>query len=254
MRSGSWSSRPSNCRPGSGAPFCSRLRPIRSSSGRRWRSSKEARASRPRRHPFQLAPEERFVPQAGMKIGRYRVGTLLGSGGAGSVYAAFDEELNRPVAIKFVSSRRSGSSDAPALPLREARAASALDHPNIIMIHEVIETQRDGRDCDGAGERRHAPGRCRKGPPFDEVLRWSTQLAHALAVAHDHGLIHGDIKPENVMVRDDGYIKLLDFGLALDAQPRRHAGRNSQERCVIWRPSGAWDSRPRRQATSSRSA
>ena len=75
-----------------------------------------------------------------MKIGRYRVGTLLGSGGAGSVYAAFDEELNRPVAIKFVSSRRSGSSDAPALPLREARAASALNHPNIIMIHEVIET------------------------------------------------------------------------------------------------------------------
>ena len=87
-----------------------------------------------------LAPEERFIPQPGMKIGRYRVGTLLGSGGAGSVYAAFDEELNRPVAIKFVSSRRSGSSDAPALPLREARAASALNHPNIIMIHEVIET------------------------------------------------------------------------------------------------------------------
>ncbi len=107
---------------------------------------------------FPLAPEERFVPQTGMKIGRYRVGTLLGSGGAGSVYAAFDEELNRPVAIKFVSSRRSGSSDAPALPLREARAASALDHPNIIMIHEVIETQRDGRHRDGAGERRHAPG------------------------------------------------------------------------------------------------
>ena len=106
-----------------------------------------------------LATEERFVPQAGMKIGRYRVGTLLGSGGAGSVYAAFDEELNRPVAIKFVSSRRSGSSDAPALPLREARAASALDHPNIIMIHEVIETERDGRDRDGACERRHAPRR-----------------------------------------------------------------------------------------------
>src|SRR5436305_2270488 len=89
---------------------------------------------------IQLAPHERFVPQAGLKIGRYRVGTLLGSGGAGTVYAAFDEELNRPVAIKFVASHRSGSSDAHALPLREARAASALDHPNIIMIHEVIET------------------------------------------------------------------------------------------------------------------
>src|SRR3954454_6775209 len=88
--------------------------------------------------PF--APEERFVPQTGMKIGRYRVGALLGSGGAGSVYSAFDEELNRPVAMKFVSSRRSGGSDASALSLREARAASALNHPNIIMIHEVVET------------------------------------------------------------------------------------------------------------------
>ena len=157
-----------------------------------------------------------------MKIGRYRVGTLLGSGGAGSVYAAFDEELNRPVAMKFVSSRRSGGSDAPALPLREARAASALNHPNIIMIHEVIEMSGEPGGMaaivmelvKGVTLREAA----RRSPPLEEVLRWATQLAHALAVAHDHGLIHGDIKPENVMVRDDGYVKLLDFGLALDAQ------------------------------------
>jgi hypothetical protein len=76
-----------------------------------------------------LAPEERFAPQPGHKIGKYRVGTLLGSGGAGSVYAAFDEELNRPVAIKFVSSRRKGNAETPASHLREARAASALNHP-----------------------------------------------------------------------------------------------------------------------------
>ena len=166
----------------------------------------------------QLAPQQRFVPQAGMKIGRYRVGTLLGSGGSGSVYAAFDEELNRPVAIKFVSPRRSGSSDASALPLREARAASALNHPNIIMIHEIIETSETAAIVmelvNGVTLREAA----RRVPPLAEVLRWGTQLAHALAVAHDHGLIHGDIKPENVMVRDDGYLKLLDFGLALDAE------------------------------------
>lgn len=170
-----------------------------------------------------LAPDERFIPQTGMKIGRYRIGTLLGTGGSGSVYAALDEELNRPVAIKFVSSRRSGSPNAPPRPLREARAASALNHPNIIMIHEVIEIA--GASCETAaivmelvkGETLREAAR--RNPSFDEVLRWSTQLANALAVAHHHGLIHGDIKPENVMVRDDGYVKLLDFGLALDAQP-----------------------------------
>jgi Tol biopolymer transport system component len=167
---------------------------------------------------LQFAPQERFAPQVGMKIGRYRVGTLLGSGGAGSVYAAFDEDLNRPVAIKFLPVRRSGT-DAPALPLREARAASALNHPNIIMIHEVVETSETAAIVMELVKGVTLREAARKRPPLHEVLDWSTQLANALAVAHEHGLIHGDIKPENVMVRDDGYIKLLDFGLAFDTQP-----------------------------------
>jgi Tol biopolymer transport system component/serine/threonine protein kinase len=196
-----------------------------------------------------LGPEDRFVPQPGMKIGRYRVGTLLGTGGAGSVYAAFDEELNRPVAIKFVSSRRSGTSDAPALPLREARAASALNHPNIIMIHEVFETSETAAIVMELVKGVTLRAAARRNPPFDEVLRWSTQLAHALAVAHDHGLVHGDIKPENVMVRDDGYVKLLDFGLALEVEPTEvHAPRLagtlrylSPERCLGHPPTQAGD-------------
>ena len=132
-----------------------------------------------------LAPEERFVPQTGMKIERYRVGTLLGSGGAGSVYSAFDEELNRPVAMKFVSSRRSGRSDAPALSLREARAASALDHPNIIMIHEVIETNETAAIVMELVKGVTLREAARTSPPLDQALRWSTQLGHALAVAHE---------------------------------------------------------------------
>ena len=171
-----------------------------------------------------LAPEERFVPQAGLKIGRYRVGTLLGSGGAGSVYAAFDEDLRRPVAIKFVSTRRRRGSDALALPLREARAASALNHPNIIMIHEVIETGEAAAIVMELVQGVTLREAARRGHSLVEVLRWSAQLAHALAVAHDHGLVHGDIKPENVMVRDDGYVKLLDFGLALEAEPSEACG------------------------------
>jgi Tol biopolymer transport system component len=162
--------------------------------------------------------KERFVPQTGMRIGRYRVGTLLGSGGAGSVYGAFDEELNRPVAVKFLPARRSGPS---ALHLREARAASALNHPNIIMVFEVIETSDTAAIVMELVEGVTLREAAQENAPLDKILRWSTQLAQALAVAHQHKLIHGDIKPENVMVRDDGYIKLLDFGLALDTQPQQ---------------------------------
>ena len=175
-----------------------------------------------------LAPEERFIPQTGMKIARYRVGTLLGSGGAGSVYSAFDEELNRPVAMKFVSSRRSGSSDASALPLHEARAASALNHPNIIMIHEVIETSGETSDM-AAIVMELVQGRSLaqfRGTlrPMNEVLSIAAQISKALEAAHANGIIHGDIKPENIMLRDDGYAKVLDFGLARRAAIETSAG------------------------------
>lgn len=156
-------------------------------------------------------PEERFVPQVGMRIGRYRMGTLLGSGGSGSVYAAFDEELSRPVAVKFVPA---------GLSLREARAASALNHPNIIVIHEVIETSGVSAIVMELVTGVTLRDAARTDPPLAEVLGWLNQLARSLASAHESGLIHGDIKPENVMVREDGYVKLLDFGLALEAGPR----------------------------------
>jgi len=167
------------------------------------------------------APEKRFAPETGTNIGRYRVERLMGSGGSGTVYAAFDEELNRPVAIKFMSAGPRGDAASPSRPWREARAASALNHPNIIVIHEVIETTEwiaivmelvEGVTLRRAGQ---------DNPQLERVLRWCLQLSQSLAAAHAHGLIHGDIKPENVMVRGDGYIKLLDFGLAADAQPRQ---------------------------------
>ena len=185
-------------------------------------------------------PEERFVPQVGMRIGRYRVGTLLGSGGSGSVYAGFDEELSRPVAIKFVPA---------GLSLREARAASALNHPNIIVIYEVIDTSGASAIVMELVRGVTLRAAARTHPALAEVLGWCGQLARALAAAHEGGLIHGDIKPENVMVREDGYVKLLDFGLALDAG-RRDRGKSglagtprylAPERCLGQPPAQASD-------------
>ncbi len=174
---------------------------------------------------LEIARQERFVPQTGMKIGRYRVGTLLGSGGAGSVYSAFDEELNRPVAMKFVSSSSRESPDVSALSLREARAASALNHPNIIMIHEVIDT--GGETSKETSEMAAIVMELVQGrslaelrgtlPSMKEVLSIAAQISKAFAAAHANGIIHGDIKPENIMLRDDGYAKVLDFGLARTA-------------------------------------
>ena len=193
--------------------------------------------------------EDRFTPQAGMTIGRYRVGTLLGSGATGSVHAGFDEELNRAVAIKFFPFRHDADAGGKAVPVREARAASALNHPNIIMIHEVIET-----GYGAAIVMELVPGVTLRalvgtGPPISDVLQWSGQLAAALAVAHASDLIHGDIKPENVMVRPDGYVKLLDFGLSLGALPDGRTATTltgtprylSPEQCLGQRPTAASD-------------
>ena len=131
------------------------------------------------------------------------------------------------MAIKFFSSGRHANSGTRVLPMREARAASALNHPNIIMIHEVIETENEPAivmELVSGETLRAFTGRR---PRLSDLLDWSAQLAGALAVAHAAGLVHGDIKPENVMVRSDGYVKLLDFGLALAALPDSPGGRNA---------------------------
>ena len=184
-----------------------------------------------------------------MKVGKYRVGTLLGSGATGSVYAGLDEELNRAVAIKFFTPHHDGKPGVAARSMREARAASALNHPNIIIIYEVIETADTAAIAmelvPGVTLRALVGSR----PPLNDVLHWSEQLANALAVAHAHDLIHGDIKPENVMVRDDGYVKLLDFGLALGTAPDHRATTSltgtprylSPEQCLGRPPTSASD-------------
>ncbi len=160
---------------------------------------------------FALAPGE----LAGKKLGPYRVDRLIGSGGAGEVYAATDVRLGRPVALKVLLALHSRSPEQIRRFHVEARAASALNHPNIVTVYDF------GQDGDlfyiatelveGQTLRRvMANGR----PPIGRVVDIGTQLASALAAAHEAGIIHRDIKPENVMVRSDGIVKILDFGLA----------------------------------------
>ena len=156
------------------------------------------------------------VRQASDVIGQYRVLSLLGSGGMGTVYRAHDTRLDRDVALKFLPAYLAAQPDAEERLLREARAAAALDHPNVCTIHQIGETD-DGRPFIAMAyyEGETLKERLGRGPlSLEESVATAVQILRALAAAHAHGIIHRDVKPGNVMVGSDGTVRLLDFGLA----------------------------------------
>ncbi len=155
-------------------------------------------------------PQERV----GAQVGRYKVGAFLGRGGMGEVYAARDTDLGRPVALKFLRPEAIGDPAAIKRFVREAKAASALNHPNILTIHEVIDAEAGLAIAMELVEGASLRSSCGIAQQVERVIQIGQQIARGLGAAHQAGLIHRDIKPENILVRKDGYVKIVDFGLA----------------------------------------
>lgn len=150
----------------------------------------------------------------GTIIGRYEISGILGRGGMGEVYAARDLELRRRVALKVLAPELIATRRAVDRLIREAEAASDLNHPHIVTVYEVVRSTGHIAIAMEFIEGNPLRSYCGDRPSARQVIRWGRQMAEALAAAHQRDIVHRDIKPENVMVRSDGYIKVLDFGLA----------------------------------------
>jgi serine/threonine protein kinase len=151
----------------------------------------------------------------GTQIGPYRVESVLGSGGMGFVYLAHDERLGRKVGLKLLPQSLIADMTHLSRLKREARTASALNHPNIVTIHDIGSDHSTHYIASELIEGETLRERMIRGPiELSEALDIATQVASALVAAHDAGVVHRDIKPENIMLRPDGYVKVLDFGIA----------------------------------------
>ncbi len=158
---------------------------------------------------------EEMTITSGTHLGRYEIRSKIGAGGMGEVDLAQDTKLDRKVALKILPADVAAHPDRMKRFVQEAKAASALNHPNIITIHEIDETDSGHfiatEFIDGETLReRQSKGSLR----LAESLDIATQIASALSAAHAAGNVHRDVKPENVMIRRDGIVKVLDFGLA----------------------------------------
>src|SRR5262245_502056 len=159
---------------------------------------------------------------SGTRLGPYVIAAPLGAGGMGEVYKAHDPRLGRDVAIKVLPPGLSADPERLTRFEQEARAAAALNHPNILAVHDI--GQHDGSPyivselLEGETVRDRLNG---SALPARKAVEYAVQIAHGLAAAHDKGIVHRDLKPANLFITTDGRVKILDFGLAKLTEPER---------------------------------
>src|SRR5215207_419486 len=170
-----------------------------------------------------LASEQKLTP--GQRVKHYQIVNLIGEGGMGEVYLAKDTILGRRVALKVLPAFVSKDPERLRRFTQEARAASRLSHPNVCVVHEIGETD-DGRPfiameyVEGMTLRQRIRSHAMK---LGDVLDIAIQVAEGLIAAHEAGIVHRDIKPENIIIRPEGYVKILDFGLAKRTERHKSA-------------------------------
>ncbi len=187
-----------------------------------------------------MALESSMAITAGTRLGRYEIRSQLGAGGMGEVYLAHDTKLERKVALKILPAELAANRERMRRFTQEAKAAAALNHPNIAHVYEIGESESVHfiamEYVEGAtlGEKIH-----REQTELRKLLRYLQQVAEGLAKAHAAGIVHRDLKPDNVMITRDGYAKILDFGLAKlteQTKPQRIEPREEASTAVFGRP------------------
>src|ERR1700682_4122066 len=162
------------------------------------------------------------MPQTpGTILGQYEIRSPLGAGGMGEVYRAHDTRLDREVAIKVLPESLTADPDRLRRFEQEARAAAALNHPNILAVYQMATHEGVSYMVSELLDGETLRERLRRGPiPLRKAIDYAVQIAHGLAAAHDKGITHRDLKPDNLFATKDGRVKILDFGLAKLAQQR----------------------------------
>jgi len=171
------------------------------------------------------------VELVGRIVSHYQFLEKLGAGGMGDIYKAHDARLNRFVAVKVLSAANAGDPDRRRRFIQEAQAASGLNHPNIITIHDIVnEPEGDYMVMEYVSGKTLVDVIPKGGLRAPQALKYGVQMADALSAAHAAGIVHRDLKPGNVMVTESGLVKVLDFGLAklTDRSPASQMGDNTQ--------------------------